>query len=54
MGRTSRNVDRQKEQLKSVEIIPGLSEQEVDEISDAGRGLFSRHFQHKVWDEAKP
>lgn len=54
MNRTSRNAERQKEQLESVKIIPTLTDKDVDDISTAGKGLFSRHFQHKVWDEAKP
>jgi hypothetical protein len=54
MYRTSRNADRQKEQLDSVKVIPKLTDKDVDDISTAGKGLFSRHFQHKVWDEAKP
>jgi hypothetical protein len=54
MDRTSRNADRQKEQLESVKVIPKLTDKDVDDISTAGKGLFSRHFQHKVWDEAKP
>jgi len=54
MDSTSRNADRQKEQLESVKVIPTLTDKDVDEISTAGKGLFSRHFQHKVWDEAKP
>ena len=54
MDSTSRNADRQKEQLKSVKVVPTLTDKDVDEISTAGKGLFSRHFQHKVWDEAKP
>jgi hypothetical protein len=47
-------VDRQKDQLESVKVIPDLTDREVDEILDKGRELFSRHFQHKVWDEARP
>jgi hypothetical protein len=52
--RTSRNPERQKEQLESVQIMPALTSKEIGEISEAGRGMFRRHFQHKVWDEAKP
>jgi hypothetical protein len=53
-NRTSRNEDRQKEQLESVEVIDKLTNQDVDDIWVAGKKLFSRHFMLKVWDEAKP
>lgn len=52
--RTSRNPDRQTEQLKSVELMPALTSEEVDSISQAGKGWFRRHFQRGVWDAARP
>lgn len=52
--RTSRNPDRQKEQLEAVEVMPALTSEEVEAINDAGKGWFRRHFQLKVWDAARP
>jgi diketogulonate reductase-like aldo/keto reductase len=51
--RTSRNPDRQKTQLESVEVMPRLAEKEIEEIAEAGRGLFKRFGQHEVWDLAR-
>jgi hypothetical protein len=34
--------------------VPALTEDEVEEIAQAGKGRFYRHFQTKVWDSAMP
>jgi diketogulonate reductase-like aldo/keto reductase len=49
---TSRDDGRQKEQLEAFKIE--LAAEEVEAIAAAGRGKFYRHFQHGVWDGAKP
>lgn len=49
---TSRDDGRQKEQLEAFKIE--LTAADVEAIAAAGRGKFYRHFQHGVWDGAKP
>jgi len=34
--------------------MPRLTKEEIEEIAEAGRGLFKRFGQHEVWDEARP
>jgi hypothetical protein len=53
IARTSRNSERQKEQLKSV-TAASLSDEQVQATAEAGKGRFYPHFQAKVWDAAKP
>ena len=52
--RTSKNAPRQEEQLNALREMSPLSEDQVNEIAEAGKGMFSRHFQRKVWDQAEP
>ncbi|CAD6564921.1 MAG: hypothetical protein TREMPRED_000399 [Tremellales sp. Tagirdzhanova-0007] len=51
---TSKNAPRQEEQLNALREMSPLSEDQVNEIAEAGKGMFSRHFQRKVWDQAEP
>lgn len=51
---TSRDDGRQKEQIRAFDGRHGLTSAQVEEIAQAGRGKFYRHFQHGVWDAAKP
>jgi len=41
-------------QLESVEVMPGLTIEEVEEIAEAGRKLFKTFDVNKVWDHARP
>ena len=34
--------------------MPSLTAEEIEEIAQAGRGLFKRFGQHEVWDKARP
>ena len=52
--RTSRDAARQKEQLDTFRTMPALTQEQVDEIAEAGNKRFFRHFQRKIWDVAKP
>lgn len=49
---TSRDAARQKEQLEAV-VKVHLTDKEIEAISEAGKGLFYRHFQQEVWEHAK-
>ncbi|KAI9632403.1 NADP-dependent oxidoreductase domain-containing protein [Dioszegia hungarica] len=49
----SKNEGRQREQLDALSKAD-MSEEEVEQIAEAGRGKFFRHFQRGVWDAAKP
>jgi hypothetical protein len=33
--------------------MPRLTKEEIEEIAEAGRGLFKRFGQHEVWDLAR-
>jgi hypothetical protein len=50
---TSRDDGRQTEQLEAL-VKVDLTAAEVEEISEAGKGRFYRHFMAVVWDAAKP
>ncbi|OCF34646.1 aldose reductase [Kwoniella heveanensis CBS 569] len=51
---TSSNVERQKIQLEAVTKVSPLSDDEVEQISEAGKGRYFRAFMTDVWDAAKP
>jgi hypothetical protein len=51
--RTSRTPSRQLEQLESLSKVQ-LTQQELEDIAQAGKGMFKRVFMHKAWDNAKP
>lgn len=50
--RTSRNAQRQKEQLEAFSQPP-LTEDEVENIAEAGKGKLHRSFMKEVWDKAR-
>lgn len=50
---TSANKDRQKLQLEAITQKGELTQEEVDEISEAGKKKFVRAFMQEVWDKAK-
>lgn len=50
---TSRTEERRKEQLAAF-TAPPLTDAEVQEIADAGKGQVYRKFMVHVWDAAKP
>lgn len=52
-GSTSRNAERQKEQLAAF-ALPPLTDAQVAAIAEAGTGRFYRKFMHEMWDGAKP
>jgi hypothetical protein len=52
--RTSRNDERRKEQLEAFTKVKPLSNDQLEDIAEAGQGLFFRHFQKSVWDAAEP
>ncbi|WVQ79068.1 hypothetical protein IAT38_001162 [Cryptococcus sp. DSM 104549] len=51
---TSSNVERQRVQLDAIVKGGKLSEEEVEEIAEAGKGKFYRWTMAAVWDTAKP
>ncbi|KAL1409527.1 hypothetical protein Q8F55_003511 [Vanrija albida] len=51
---TSRNVPRQKEYVEAFTKIAPLTDAELQEIAEAGKGRFFRQFLQNLWDEAKP
>ncbi|KAK4687767.1 hypothetical protein P7C73_g2350, partial [Tremellales sp. Uapishka_1] len=51
---TSANPGRMKEQLQAIEQGPLLSPEQVNEITEKGRGRSHRHFMLPVWAAAKP
>lgn len=53
MDRTSRQVERQKEQLEAFTTVSPLSSEQVEEIAKKGTERFYRHFQNPVWAAAK-
>ncbi|OXG09930.1 aldose reductase [Cryptococcus neoformans Tu401-1] len=50
---TSANKDRQKLQLEAITQKGELTQEEVDEISEAGKKKFVRAFMQEVWDKAR-
>jgi len=51
---TSRDETRRKEQLEALSRVEKLTDGQVEEIAEAGKGKFYRHFMKNVWDNAKP
>ncbi|WVR04010.1 hypothetical protein IAU60_001009 [Kwoniella sp. DSM 27419] len=51
---TSRQAERQKIQLEAITKLDPLSDAEVEEISEAGKGRYYRAFMQDVWEAAKP
>lgn len=52
---TTRNLDRQREQLEAFTAKKPLSEQAVKTIAEEAKGRFFRKYlKDKVWDDAKP
>ncbi|WVQ94474.1 hypothetical protein IAU59_001553 [Kwoniella sp. CBS 9459] len=51
---TSSNVERQRIQLEAVTKVSPLSNDEIEKISEAGKGRYFRAFMTDVWDAAKP
>ncbi|WWD16713.1 hypothetical protein CI109_101144 [Kwoniella shandongensis] len=50
---TSTNRERQQIQLEAITKVSPLSQEEVDQISEAGKGRYFRWFQKDVWGEVK-
>ncbi|TXT04257.1 hypothetical protein VHUM_04255 [Vanrija humicola] len=50
---TSRNVPRQKEYVEAFTKLEPLTDAEVNEIAEAGKGRFFRQFLQNIWDEAE-
>lgn len=50
---TSRNVPRQKEYVEAFTKISALTDAELAEIAEAGKGRFYRQFLQNIWDEAE-
>lgn len=50
---TSANEGRQKLQLEAITEKGELTQEEVDEISEAGKKMFVRAFMQQVWDKAR-
>ena len=50
---TSRNEGRQKEQYEAIGKVD-LSDEDLEKIAQAGKGMFKRCFMQAVWDKAKP
>jgi hypothetical protein len=52
-GRTSRDDGRRKEQLEALTKVEKLTEGQIEEIAEAGKGRFFRKYMLDVWKNAK-